>query len=112
MYAYVVIALLIIAALVGMFLVPQWRMKRSARKVIRIFRENYATSPGGAKTLDELGLRPQSMIDRMLRGRDYKQHALEALMNFGVVEVTEEGKLYLSEEKLSQTKLADYPTYS
>jgi hypothetical protein len=43
------------------------------------------------------------MLERMMRRRDYKPQALDALMQMGVVKVTEDGKLYLSEEKLAET---------
>lgn len=42
------------------------------------------------------------MLERMMRRRDYKPQALDALMQIGVVKVTEDGKLYLSEEKLAE----------
>ena len=109
---YFIIIVLIIAALVlGMFVIPQWRMKRNIRKVVRIFREHNATSAKEAKTIIELGLRPRNMIDKMLLGRDYRQYALDALINFGIVLATEEGKLYLSEEVLSQTPFAKDTSY-
>jgi hypothetical protein len=47
-------------------------------------------------------------MEGMFRGRDYKPYALTALMNAGVVKTTEDGKLYLSEEKLSASTLSRY----
>jgi hypothetical protein len=95
-----------------MFLIPRWRLKRAIRQVIQIFRKHNATDVKNAKTDDELGLRPRGLMERMFRGRDYKPYALTALMNGGVVKTTEDGKLYLSEEKLSASNLGKSASYS
>jgi signal transduction histidine kinase len=46
-----------------------------------------------------LGLNPADFMTRMTSLRDYKPNSLQILMNEGVVASTEEGKLYLVEEK-------------
>jgi len=91
--------------LVGLFIIPRWLMRRAARQVIKIFRENNATDSKHARTIDELGLRPPGVLDRMMRRRDYKPHALTALMQADIIKATEDGKLYLSEEKLAEFSL-------
>ena len=85
-----------------MFVIPRWLIRRAARQVIKIFRAQNATESKNARTIDELGLRPPGVMERMMRRRDYKPQALNALMQMGVVKVTEDGKLYLSEEKLAE----------
>jgi hypothetical protein len=95
-----------------MFIIPRWRLKRAIRQVIDIFRKHNAVSAGNAKTIDELGLRPRGLMERMLRTRDYKPYALTALMNAGVVKTTEDGKFYLSEEKLMTSSLGKGALYS
>jgi hypothetical protein len=85
-----------------LFAIPRWLMRRAARQVIKIFRAQNATENKNARTIDELGLRPPGMMERMMRRRDYKPQALNALVQVGVVKVTEDGKLYLSEEKLAE----------
>jgi hypothetical protein len=70
--------------------------------VIRIFREHNAVDSRSARTIDELGLRPLGMLERMMRRRDYKPQALNALMHIGVIQATGEGKLYLSEARLTE----------
>jgi hypothetical protein len=87
------------------FVIPRWLIRRAARQVIKIFRAQNATESKNARTIDDLGLRPPGMLERMMRRRDYKPQALNALMQVGVVKVTEDGKLYLSEEKLSESGL-------
>jgi len=88
-----------------MIVIPRWRLKRAIRQVIRIFRKHNATDAKNAKTIDELGLRPRGFIQGMFRGRDYKPYALGGLMNTGVIQQTEDGRFYLSEEKLMESGL-------
>jgi hypothetical protein len=106
---------LIIAAIVLMLLalifIPQWRLKRAVRQVIRIFRESNAVGIGNAKSLDELGLRPKGMLEGMFRGRDYKQYALTSLMRAEIVIMTEDGDYYLAEDKLLQSGLEKSTSY-
>lgn len=85
-----------------MFVVPRWLMGRAVRQVIWIFRKNDATDSKNARTIDELGLTPPGILERMMRRRDYKPHALDSLRQAGVIQETDEGKLYLSEEKLAE----------
>ena len=99
-----IVILLIIIAMVAMFVVPQWRLRRAIPQVIRIFREHNAVGIKNAKTIDELGLRPRGMMQQMFRRRDYKQYALTALMRAEIIQITEDGRLYLSEEKLSESR--------
>jgi len=42
------------------------------------------------------------MLERMMRRRDYKPHALNALMQMGAIKTTDDGKLYLSEARLAE----------
>ena len=86
--------------LAAIFFIPRWLLKRAARQVIKIFRENNATDRKNAKTIDELGLMPPGMLERMMRRRDYKPSALAALIRAEIVRQTEDGKFYLSEDKL------------
>ncbi len=91
--------------LVGLFFIPRWLVRRAARQVIKIFREHNATESKDARTIDELGLRPPGALERMMRRRDYKPHALNALMQAGIIKATEDGRLYLSEDKLAELGL-------
>jgi hypothetical protein len=54
----------------------------------------------------ELGLRPQPFLRRLMHKRDYKPYALTVMIRAGVVLMTDEGKLYLSEEKLASSNLS------
>ena len=106
-----IIILLIIIAIAAMLFIPQWLIKRAVPQVIRIFREHNAIDMKNAKTIDELGLSPRGILQQMFRRRDYKQYALTALLRADIIQMTEEGKLYLSEEKLSESRFGN-PTLS
>jgi len=88
--------LLMIGALI---LIPRFMIRRALKQTIAIFRHFGVNSPEKAKTRAELGLNPADFMTRMTSLRDYKPNALQILMNEGVVASTEEGKLYVVEEK-------------
>lgn len=69
--------------------------------MITIFKKNQALGFDSARTIDELGLRPASLSQRLVSMRDYKPWALEALVKSEVVRVTEDDRLYLDEKKLA-----------
>ena len=90
-----------------MFVYPQWRLRRAIPKVVPIFRRSNAVDIKNAKTLDELGLKLPSMMHTIFGRRDYKRYALQALIRAEIIQVTEDGKFYLSEENLLASKLRD-----
>ncbi len=96
----ILIVVIVVLALLALFVIPRWRLKRATRQVIRIFMELNATGVKNAKTLDELGLRPRGRLEGMLRTRDYKPQALDGLWKAEIVQTTEDGRLYLSEDRL------------
>jgi hypothetical protein len=98
---FVILAVLFILAV---FVLPQWLLLRTVPKVIRVFRENNAVGEKNAKTIEELGLKSKSMFERMFRMRDYKPRTLQFLIRVTIIEITEEGKVYLDEDKLTQTR--------
>ena len=100
------IILMIALFVVAMFVIPQWRMKRAAYQLIQIFRNYDAVGIKKAKTLVELGLkRPAFLGLTRTGGRDYKWLTLNALIQTGIIEKTDDDRLYLSEEKLFASKL-------
>ena len=98
------IILVAVIFILGMMLLPQLFVSRAIPSVIKIFRKHNAVGIRSAKTIDELGLKPPSMIERMWQRRDYKPRALQLLIIANIIQMTEDGKLYLSEENLMQTK--------
>lgn len=76
-------------------------MRRAIFTVIEIFREHNALHAYNARTLKELGLMPRHFLDPFKPGlRDYKPQALQALIMDDIVQVTDNQRLYLCEEKL------------
>jgi hypothetical protein len=104
-YDWLFIVGLIVFMLLGMWVLPRFLMQRAMRQVIDILRRNNAINMQNAKTVEELGLQPRSFMESMTRMRDYKPRALQVLVMSEVVNQTEDGKVYLSEEKLQETKL-------
>ena len=99
-----VIVILVALMLFVMFILPQFLLRRAIPSVIRIFRQGNAVGIENAKTVEELGLKPKSMAQAIFRGREYKITALQVLRNANVIQSTEDGKLYLSENDLSNSR--------
>ena len=102
------VIILIIVFIVVALVLPQFLVMRSVPKVIRIFRQNNAVGAKNAKPIEELGLKQRSVIENMLRRRDYKPRSLQLLISANIVQMTEDGKLYLDEESLSMTRWRMY----
>jgi hypothetical protein len=75
------------------------------KAVIKIFRENNITDNENARTGSELKLNPKKFHERAFSLRDYKPDALKVLIESGVIVVTDDNRLYLSEEKLAGSQL-------
>jgi len=97
------IILIVIVAILGFFVLPRIRIGRAIDQVMAIFERKNALDARSAKTIDELGLRPPTFLQGMLRMRDFKPYALQILMHTEVVRQTDGGRLYLSQGKLPAT---------
>ena len=106
------IAVIIVLGFLAMFVVPRWLFKRAIRQVIRIFKKHNAVGIKNAMTVEELGLKPYSMMVGLLRGRDYKQYALKALIKAEIIKEDGSGGLYISEDKLIASGLDQDTLYS
>ncbi len=98
------IVLLVILFILSVLFLPYWLIMRSVPKVIRTFRQKNAVGAKNAMTIEELELKPKSIFRRMFTRRDYSQTALQFLIRADVVDITEEGKFFLNEEKLMFSK--------
>ena len=98
------IILMVVAFILAFLFIPQFMLMRNIPKVIRIFREHNAVGEKNAKPIEELGLLPKTMFQRMFRRRDYKPQALQFLLRTTVIEMTEDGEVYLNEDNLYRTK--------
>ena len=104
------IVVLVVLAVLALLVIPQWRMRRAMRQVIRIFEEKNAISVESAKTLDELGLKPKGILEGGFRvRRDFKPQALISLVSAEIIQITEDGRYYLSKEKFIGSEY-DRPT--
>lgn len=86
------------------FVLPQLRLRKDIPNMIRFFREAKAVGIKNAKTEDELGLSPKAGGMSLFGGGDPAQKALQALKKDRIIKSTEEGKLYLSQEDLFESK--------
>jgi len=84
------------------FSIYAFRGRRAISKVIEIFRRHNALRINDAKTVEELGLEKPDFVQRVTRGRDFKQYALQILIKRGVIYETEDGRLYMLEHKVHQ----------
>ena len=98
--------LLILIFLVLLIIVPYMMNKHAVIQVVKRLRQLQSLDIDSAKTVYELGLQTPSFRERLFRFRDYKPSALQGLIQAGIVQMTEDGRLYLSEEKLKNSKLA------
>ena len=103
-----VIVVLAVILILGVMVLPQLMVRRAIPAVIRIFRQHSAVGVSSARAIHELGLAPPGMVERMWRMRDYKPRALQLLISAKIIERTEDGRLYLSEERLAATKWSGY----
>jgi hypothetical protein len=104
MEGYRILLFLVFTILIlgGIIFIYALQSKRALFKVIGIFCQHEALRMSDAKTLRELGLERPDFFQKMMRPRDYKQYALEILIKRGMVLTTEDGKLFLVEDKLDQ----------
>jgi len=93
------ILLIVILAILGFFVLPRIRIRRAVDQVVAIFWRNKALDVRSAKTIDELGLRPPTFVEGMMRMRDFKPYALQILMHTEVVRQTDGGRLYLAQDR-------------
>ena len=91
-----------VLAFAGVLYIRALFTRRAIFKVIEIFYQHNALGIKGAKTLHELGLERPDFFQRMTKPRDYKQYALQILIKRGIILESEDGRVYLSEERLDQ----------
>jgi hypothetical protein len=84
----------------GLFWIPALMTKNAINQVIRRFCRRNALRRRDALTREELGLNPPTFAERMTKPRDYKPYALKILKDIDVIQVTEEGKMYMDQGKL------------
>lgn len=79
-------------------------MRQAIRNVIKMLRAGQALSPETAIYQDDLGFKQKSLL-QFRTFRDYKPTALQYLLRNKIVQITEDGRIYLSQETLSMTNI-------
>ena len=87
-----------------LFVLPQIRLRLDIPSLIRTFREAKAVGVKNAKTIEELKLEPPTGIRSFIRGSDHMQNAVQVLMKANIIQTTEDGKMYISEQDLASSK--------
>lgn len=103
----VVIIIIIAFILLWVFgtLFMRLTFKRTVKKLLIMFRKAQAFSPETAKYLDEIGIREKPLLYFEVM-RDYSPQILEMLIKENIVQMTDEGKLFLSEQALADHQLS------
>jgi hypothetical protein len=102
MEGILVISIFVGIAFLAILYIPVIMTKRAMVKIIKIFCRHNAVEVRTAKTIDELGLRPPDFFQKLIKPRDYKPYALQILKKTGIVTLTDDGKLYMLENKLDE----------
>ncbi len=97
---FVTWVILIALLYMALVIIPGWRLRRAITQVIEVFRGQGAACFKDVKSIDELGLRPRSMMENLFRTRDFKPYALQLLIKEEVVHVEPNEYLCLEEEKV------------
>ena len=103
-YSSILVIFIVLGGIAGALFISARMTKRAVGQVIAIFQKHNAIGIQQAKTVDEMGLTPPNLMDRFTRMRDYKQNALSILMKADIVQATEEGKLFISAQKLAELR--------
>lgn len=103
-FSSIILVVVVLAGIGGSLFISARLTRRAANRVVEIFEKCNAIGIHQAKTINELGLTPPNFIDRFTRMRDYTQNALGVLMKANIISTTEEGKLFIPEDKLIEWK--------
>jgi hypothetical protein len=104
----VVTIVALIVLLAALIIIPRLLLKRAIRKVVARMRKQGATSIDTAKTLDGLGLRNKGPFGTMFQVRDYRPYAIRLLGQAQILQRTEDGRIFLSEETLAESPVNKY----
>ena len=94
----------LIAAIAIYFIVAVITMRRNITKVVKLFEEKNALSAKTAISAADLNIKEQSFLEKAIKSRDNRPHALKFLLNGGVVITTGDQRLYLDKKKMPAFK--------
>jgi hypothetical protein len=99
--AIILIILVLLLFLAIALAISRILLKRALKRVVMMFRDHNALNPASALTPEELGFKSRGFM-QMGMLRDYKPMALQILMRGDIVHETGDGRLFLSEDRLSE----------
>jgi hypothetical protein len=103
-----VVLIVILGVLLALAIyVPRLQVRRAMRNLILLFRKREATDPATAVALEEVGVFRRNAVQQMFKSRDYRPLAARALLQTGIIQATEDGKVYLSEYELERSPLKE-----
>ena len=86
--------------MVGAFSYARYLLRKGLKEIVNVFRRAQALTPDSAKTGQELDLDPPGTFS--LRSFwDAKPAAFGVLLRSGVIQVTDDGRFFLSEKALA-----------
>jgi hypothetical protein len=98
------IVLLAVVFLGLLYVVYYMRMGMAYVRVIKTMKRYNAVGRENAKSIEDLGLLPASIVREMWTGRDYTDTAIMELLKKQIIGRTEKGNIYLVQEKLAESK--------
>lgn len=75
-------------------------MKRNIKKVVQVFEDKNALSAKTAISAAGLNIQKQGIMERAIKKRDNRFHALKFLLDGGVVIITGDERYYLNKKKM------------
>jgi hypothetical protein len=102
--ALIIIILVAILAILLTFVLSRLLLKRALMVIIGKLRDSNALDAPRAMLAHDLGINKSGLMTFRL-WRDYKPMALDILIKANIVQLTEDGRIFLSEEMLAQTNL-------
>lgn len=101
----IILAFMLIWVLGTLFM--RFTFKKTLKRLLIMFREAQAISPETARDLDDIGIKEKPLLHFEVM-RDYSPQILEMLIRENIVQMTDEGKFYLSEKALSEHQLSSW----
>lgn len=91
----------IVVFIVVYYAASMFTIKRNVVKVIKVFEEKDALAAKTAVSIESLGIRKQGFLERAMKRRDNRIHALQFLISAGIVVTNADGMYYLSKKKMA-----------
>lgn len=92
----------LIVAFLGVYYVASMvTLKRNVIKVIKIFQDKRALTAETAVSVENLGIIKQNLLERTVKRRDNRIHALKFMTGYEFVITTNDERYYLNKKKMA-----------